>query len=170
SPYFKSFVAEGPEYLFRHISLRMFGEGRIGRGYFVIRFLCIKHSKTIVVLRRKDHVFHSRCFCSISPLVRVKIGRIKGLLQILIVSYVLVVSLAMLCPALCPALILGTKTPAFYNSPLAISPPVHKKAELQILPGLQILNNQRIIRWLIAGRDVVGLGEGKIRIDNDQCS
>src|SRR5690606_22744073 len=155
---FKTFVSECRENLFGDVCFWIFRKGGVRRCDFIVRLFRIKHSKAVVVFRGENHVFHSGGFCSISPFFWIEVKWIEGFLEMFVIFYIVIISFSMFGITLCPTLVFGTETPAFYNTPLAVCSPMHKEAEFKILPGFEILHHLWVCRFLVARGYVVFLG------------
>src|SRR5690606_7881097 len=122
----KAFVSKGRENLLRNVRFWICGERRTIGSNFVIRLVGVKHSKSVVVFCSKNYVFHSSCFCRISPFLRIEINGIECFLKVFIILYIFIVCFSMFWLTLCPTFVFWAYTPTFNYSPLAVGSPMHK--------------------------------------------
>ena len=113
----------------------------------IIRFFRIPHTKTIVMFRGKHEILHSCLFCQISPIPRIKLHRIKCLLQIHVIPVIFIIRNRRV--PLDPIYIFRTNSPRFTIPFLAIRSPVHEKTEFQILPLFQFCFYRRVLLLII---------------------
>ena len=152
-------AAEGIKDLLGDVGAWVAMEGAARRGDLVVRELGVEHAEAVVVLGGEHHVLHAGILRGLGPLSRIEGRGIEAGLQRFVVAHVLRVGLAVRRVAAAPGLILRADAPALHHAPLAVWPPVHQQAELQVLPLGELLLHQRI-----GGRDVGGLGEERCRV------
>ena len=121
----------------------------------IIRFFRIPHTKTIMMLRREYKIFHPGLFCQISPIFRVKLHRIKRLLQIHVIPVIFIIRNYRV--PLNPIYIFRANCPRLAIPFLTIRSPMHEKTEFQILPLFQFHLYRRVLLLIIFHTFVLGL-------------
>ena len=111
--------------------------------------------KTIMMLRREYKIFHPGLFCQISPIFRVKLHRIKRLLQIHVIPVIFIIRNYRV--PLNPIYIFRANCPRLAIPFLTIRSPMHEKTEFQILPLFQFHLYRRVLLLIIFHTFVLGL-------------
>jgi hypothetical protein len=109
-----------------------------------------------MMLGCKYYISHAGIPGRLDPVLRVKIIRIEAELKFFVGSLVVKIIGCKGSLSLGPSFILRTNTPAFYNSPLAISAPMHEQSKLQILPLIELPLNKAV-----RGSNVIFLAKGE---------
>ena len=107
-------------------------------------FLCVEHTKAVVVFRGEDDIFHAGVFGGLGPFQRVEVLWVKGFVKILVISLVLVIIRAV---AIDPRLV--AYRPRLDHFPLGVDTPVHHKAEFQVLPLTDAIGDDGVCLGLL---------------------
>ena len=99
--------------------------------------------------------FHPGLFCQISPIFRVKLHRIKRLLQIHVIPVIFIIRNYRV--PLNPIYIFRANCPRLAIPFLTIRSPMHEKTEFQILPLFQFHLYRRVLLLIIFHTFVLGL-------------
>jgi len=134
-------LPKGPEDLPGDVRPGIAAERAFRAGDLVIGVFGVEHAEAVVVLGGEHDVTHAGLAGGFGPPVRVEPVRVEGGLQVFIFLLVLGV-VFILSPA--PAFVFRADGPGLHDAPLAVRPPVHQQAELQVLPLLQLLLYQGI--------------------------
>lgn len=87
-PYAHPLLPECLEYLSRNIALRMICESALGVGDLVFGISGVEHTKAIVVLSRKNQIFHACLAASLCPALRVKLLRVEFVPDFLVLPHI----------------------------------------------------------------------------------
>ena len=117
-------------------------ERRLRRRDAVVRLLRVEHAEAVVVLRREHDVLHPRVFRGLRPALRIELHRIERRLQRSRTPSCTSRSRPSIAPA--PRLVLRAERPRLDDAPLGVGAPVHEQAELEVLPLVELLPNERI--------------------------
>ena len=108
----------------------------------ILGFVAVEHTETIVVFGGEDYILHAGSLGCSSHLVGMELGGIEGADKVPVVVFILVVSSAL---TVNPGLV--ADIPRLHNAPLGVDAPMHHKAELQILPLIQTVQDNRVSFW-----------------------
>ena len=137
-------IAEGREYVLKHIAFGVISECVLGYG--VIGESGIKHAESIMVLGGENHIFHPCTLHGFCPLRRIELSRVELVGKSPIPILVLLIGHCGVASN--PVLI--TDGPTLHNTWHGIDAPMKKDAKLEVLPRMELVENLRV-RWPFVG-------------------
>ena len=124
-----SLCTESVDNIQRNVRLGIAAVGAFRTRHAVVRLGTAEHTETVVVLGGEHHILHARRFGQRGHLRGIEFRRVKRLVQRLVTLLILHVGHPL---AVYPRLV--ANAPRLHHTPLGIHAPVHHKAELQVLP------------------------------------
>ena len=137
-------IAEGGEYVLKHIAFGIVSECVLGDG--IIGESGVKHTESIVVLGGENHIFHPCTLHDFCPLRRIELSGVELIGKSPIPILVLLIGH---CGVASNPLLIADR-PTLHDTWHGIDAPMKKDTKLEVLPRMELVENLRV-RWPFVG-------------------